>query len=70
MLARPWALGDTFTLADCAALPALHYADYAVSLDPWPSLRAYLTRLEARPSIARVLTEAQPFFQYFPLAKG
>jgi glutathione S-transferase len=70
MLAQPWAMGETFTLADCAALPALHYADYAVSLDPWPSLRAYLDRLKTRPSIARVLTEAEPFFQYFPLANG
>jgi len=70
MIAGPWAVGETFTLADCAALPALYYADYAVSLDRWPPLRAYLDRLKARPSVARVLTEAEPFFQYFPLANG
>jgi glutathione S-transferase len=70
MIAGPWAMGETFTLADCAALPALYYADYAVSLDAWPGLRAYLERLKARPSIARVLTEAEPFFQYFPLRNG
>jgi glutathione S-transferase len=70
MIAGPWATGETFTLADCAALPALYYADYAVSLDAWPSLRAYLERLKARPSVARVLTEAEPFFQYFPLRNG
>jgi glutathione S-transferase len=70
MIAGPWATGETFTLADCAALPALYYADYAVSLDPWPELRAYLGRLRARPSVARVLTEAEPFFQYFPLKDG
>jgi glutathione S-transferase len=70
MIAGPWAMGEAFTLADCAALPALYYADYAVSLDAWPSLRAYLERLKARPSIARVLTEAEPFFQYFPLRNG
>ena len=61
-------MGETFTLADCAALPALYYADYAVSLEVWPELAAYLERLRARPSVARVLREAQPFFEYFPLA--
>ncbi|MBS0333009.1 MAG: glutathione S-transferase family protein [Proteobacteria bacterium] len=70
MIAAPWAMGETFTLADCAALPALFYADYAVSLDGWPALRAYLDRLKARPSVARTLTEAEPFFQYFPLKDG
>ncbi len=68
MIAGPWATGETFTLADCAALPALHYADYAVSLAGWPELAAYLERLKARPSVARVLEEAQPFFKYYPLA--
>ena len=68
MLAGPWATGETLTLADCAALPALFYADYAVPLAGWPVLSAYLERLKARPSVARVLEEAQPFFKYFPLA--
>jgi len=68
MIKGPWAMGETFTLADCAALPALYYADYAVALAEWPALAAYLERLKARPSVARVLQEAQPFFQYFPLA--
>jgi len=68
MIAGPWAMGERFTLADCAALPALFYADYAVALVGWPVLAAYLERLKARPSVARVLQEAQPFFKYFPLA--
>lgn len=70
MIKGPWAMGETFTLADCAALPALYYADYAVSLDGWPTLRAYLERLKARKSVARVLSEAEPWFQYFPLKDG
>ncbi len=65
-----WALGDAFTIVDCAALPALFYADYAVPLAPWPALASYLERLKARPSVARVLKEAEPFFQYFPLKDG
>ena len=68
MIVGPWAVGETFTLADCAALPALHYADYAVPLAGWPALAAYLERLRARPSVARVLRDAEPFFKYFPLA--
>jgi len=70
MIAGPWAMGESFTLADCAALPALFYADYAASLAEWPGLAAYLGRLKARPSVARVLAEADPFFQYFPLKDG
>lgn len=70
MMVGPWAMGETLTLADCAAFPALYYADYAVSLDAWPELRAYLDRLKARPSIARVLTEAEPYLHFFPLRNG
>lgn len=70
MVAGPWATGADFTMADCAALPALFYADYAVPLADWPELAAYLERLKARPSVARVLAEAEPFFQYFPLRDG
>jgi len=70
MIAGPWAIGEAFTIADCAALPALFYADHAVSLADWPDLAGYLGRLKARPSVARVLAEAEPFFQYFPLKNG
>ena len=62
-----WALGEAFTLADCAAFPALYYGDYALGLTDWPNLSDYLERLKARPSVARVLQEAAPFLQYFPL---
>lgn len=70
MIVGPWAMGETFTLADCSALPALFYADYAVSLADWPELAAYLGRLKTRASVARVLAAAEPFFQYFPLKDG
>jgi glutathione S-transferase len=70
MIAGAWAMGDTFTLADCAALPALFYADHSVRLAEWPELAGYLGRLKARPGVVRVLAEAEPFFQYFPLRDG
>jgi glutathione S-transferase len=65
---RQW-FSDGFGLADCAAAPALFYADKVQSLgDGRPSVTAYLERLVARPSFARVLAEAEPYFKFFPAA--
>lgn len=65
---RHWAAGDAFSLADCAAAPALFYADWA---HPIPASRvnvtAYRQRLLARPSFARAVDEARPYRSYFPL---
>ena len=67
MAAGGWALGDDFGLADCAAAPALFYANRVEPFrEAHQNLRAYLERLEARPSFARVLKEAEPWFQMFP----
>jgi glutathione S-transferase len=64
---RTWAAGDAFGLADCAAAPSLHYADKVHAFrDRFPALAAYLGRLEARPSVARVLREAEPYAHMFP----
>jgi glutathione S-transferase len=68
--AKTWMMGEAFTLADCAAAPALFYADTVVPIDePQSRLAAYLDRLMARPSFARVLEEAEPYFRLFPLEK-
>jgi glutathione S-transferase len=64
----PWAMGESFTLADCAAAPALFYANLVVPFGPRDAkLHAYLARLMAHPSFARVLEEAEPYFPMFPL---
>ena len=64
---KTWARGEAFTLADCAATPALFYADKVLPVgETWPNASALLDRLKARPSVARVLAEAEPYFQYFP----
>lgn len=64
---RTWAAGETFSLADCAALPALFYGDKVAPLtQAHPTVRAYLDRLLARPSVVRVLKEAEPYFAMFP----
>jgi glutathione S-transferase len=65
---RAWAAGADFTLADCAAAPALFYADWTHRIpDACPVLRAYRARLLARPSFARAVDEARPFRRLFPL---
>jgi len=65
---RTWAAGADFTLADCAAAPSLFYADWTHPIsDAFPLLRAYRTRLLARPSFARAVDEARPFRPFFPL---
>jgi glutathione S-transferase len=66
-----WAMGDRFTLADCAALPALFYANKVEPLgEGLGRVQAYLDRLKARPSVARVLAEAEPYFHMFPQEQG
>jgi glutathione S-transferase len=70
MEAKTWAMGDDFTLADCAAAPALFYANTVVPFgETQENLSAYLDRLMARPSFARVLQEAQPYFALFPMER-
>jgi glutathione S-transferase len=68
MATREWAAGDAFSLADCAAAPYLFYADWTHPIDArFANVRAYRTRLLARPSFARAVDEARPFRPYFPL---
>jgi glutathione S-transferase len=64
-----WLAGEAFTVADCAAAPALHYGRV---LHRWDEARlAGLTRyfeaLMARPSVARVIDEAREWRHVFPL---
>ena len=64
-----WVVGGQFTLADCAASPAVFYASKTQAFNGrYPKLEAYLARLEARPTIARVREEAQPYWKFFPFA--
>ncbi len=65
---RKWAAGEEFTLADCAAAPALFYADW---VHPIPAscavVRDYRARLLKRPSFARAVEDARPYRPLFPL---
>ena len=67
MTGRTWAAGDTFTLADCAAAPALFYARLVLPFgDAHPNLARYVARLMDRPSFARAVAKAKPYFGLFP----
>ncbi|MCC2663204.1 MAG: glutathione S-transferase [Geminicoccaceae bacterium] len=67
MARRTWAMGDDFSMADCAAAPALFYANLVEPFETTHGHAArYLGRLMARPSFARAVEEAQPYFALFP----
>jgi glutathione S-transferase len=64
---QSWAIGDAFTMADCAATPALSYANRVMPFaETHPDAYAYLQRLRDRPSFARVLKDAKPYETMFP----
>jgi len=67
MSAGTWAMGEAFGLADCAAMPALFYGNMVEPFgDAHKNVTAYFERLTARPSVARVLREAEPYFNMVP----
>jgi glutathione S-transferase len=64
---RAFIVGDSFTLADCAAAPALWYGVRNAPLDgEFPRIAAYLERLKERPSFARAVKESEPLFHMYP----
>ena len=64
-----WLAGAAFSLADCAAAPALHYARVVHRWDEngLTNLTRYHAALMARPSVARVVDEAREYRDLFPL---
>ncbi len=67
MTGKTWAIGDAFSMADCAAAPALFYAEKVLPFaGTHKNTAAYFGRLMERASYARALREAQPYFAMFP----
>ena len=67
MRTKTWAMGDEFSMADCAAAPPLFYANMVMPFgDTHKNVARYLGRLVERPSYARVLKEAQPYLGLVP----
>lgn len=68
MADREWAVGEAFSLADCAAAPSLFYADWTHAIPAeFRHLHAYRARLLARPSFARAVDGGRPYRHFFPL---
>lgn len=59
---RTWLCGDSFTMADCAAIPPLFYASIPLPFDEYPNLLAYWKRAKERPSYAKVRAEFEPIW--------
>jgi glutathione S-transferase len=67
MATKTWAMGEAFSMADCAAAPSLFYANMVMPFgDTYKNAAAYLGRLMKRPSFARALEEARPYFAFIP----
>jgi glutathione S-transferase len=67
-IGNAWAVGDAFTLADCAAAPSLFYADWVEEIGPErPRLSAYRARLLEHPTVVRAVDEGRPYRGFFPL---
>jgi len=67
LVGKAWIMGETFGMADCAAAPALYYANRVHPFaETHPNTMAYLRRLMERPAFARVLKEAEPYLGMFP----
>lgn len=71
MASRDWVAAHSFTLADCAALPALFYSGAAQPFaQSHPHLTRYFERLLARASVRRVIDGAKPYFHLFPMREA
>jgi glutathione S-transferase len=67
MAEKTWAVGDVFSMADCAAAPPLYYANMLIPFgNTYSSLQRYLDRLLGRPSFARAVKEAEPYLALMP----
>jgi glutathione S-transferase len=67
MATKSWAMGDAFSMADCAAAPSLFYANLVMPFgDTHRNVAEYFGRLMDRPSFARAVKEAKPYFGLFP----
>jgi glutathione S-transferase len=62
---QDYANGDEFLMGDCAAAPALNYAQRVAPFDEHKNICAYWERLTSRPSVKRIQDEAAPAIAAF-----
>jgi glutathione S-transferase len=60
---QPWLCGASLTMADCAAIPALFYAQIVAPFTNQPNVVAYWQRAQERPSYARIRAEFEPIWK-------
>jgi glutathione S-transferase len=66
MANKTWATGDMFSMADCAAAPALNYCRMIHPFaNKYKNVSAYCNRLTERPSFQRAVKEAEPYLKAF-----
>jgi glutathione S-transferase len=63
LAAQEWVSPTGFSMADCALIPPLFYAQLAAPFDDRPGLRRYWERACKRPSYARVMAEFVPVWE-------
>ena len=63
LASQAWMCGDAFTMADCAAIPPLFYAQVAAPFDAFPNVVAYWKRAQERPSYVKVKAEFEPIWK-------
>lgn len=71
LTSKDWCAGENFSMADCAAAPALFYTSTLLAFpNHYVHLSAYFERLMNRPSVRRVLEEAKPYFSLYPFSSA
>ena len=60
---QQWLCGETFTMADCSAIPPLYYAQTVMPFDAYPNIVAYWQRALKRPSYTKVRAEFEPIWK-------
>lgn len=59
---RKWLCGDDFSMADCAVIPGLFFAQSMMPFAAHPHIVAYWQRAQQRPSYAKVRAEFEPIW--------
>ena len=62
LASQPWLCGEDFSMADCAAIPSLFYAQMAAPFAEHANIVAYWQRAQQRPSYAKVRAEFEPIW--------
>ena len=60
---RTWLCGANFSMADCAAIPPMYYAQFAAPFNDHPNIVAYWKRVNERPSYQKVKAEFEPIWK-------